>query len=243
MKTLNFETAPLGFNELKKDLPTAIVKRLTIGKYWTLVETDRGSGLVTSPTGPLRKKNLNDLLVFEGQSTDSTINLCHSQNPFERAVGCATLNSLVNNANLDLSSENGLDIKACDNDKIVIVGRFPGLDHKLPEAYVLERNPGPKDYPESAAAQLIPECNHLIVTASTWVNGSLDNILRLAKNAKVSLIGPGTPLSPVFGYYGIKRLAGFVVTQPKSLAELISGGAGVKQFKHLGYFGVLNIND
>ena len=69
-----------------------------------------------------------------------------SQNPFERAVGCATLNSLVNNANLDLSSENGLDIKVCDNDKIVIVGRFPGLDHKLPEAYVIERNPGPKDY-------------------------------------------------------------------------------------------------
>ena len=26
MKTLNYETAPLGFNELKKDLPTAIVK-------------------------------------------------------------------------------------------------------------------------------------------------------------------------------------------------------------------------
>ena len=169
--------------------------------------------------------------------------MCHSQNPFERAVGCATLNSLVNNVDLDLSSENGLDIKACDNDKIVIVGRFPGLDQKLPEARVLERNPGPGDYPESAAAQLIPGCDHLIITASTWVNGSLKNILRLAKNAKVSLIGPGTPLSPVFGYYGIKRLAGFVVTQPKSLAELISGGAGVKQFKHLGYFGVLNIND
>ena len=110
MKALNFDTAPLGFNELKQGLPTATVKRLTIGKYWTLVETDRGSGLVTSPTGPLRKKNLNDLLVFEGQSTDSTINLCHSQNPFERAVGCATLNSLVNNVDLDLSSENGLDL-------------------------------------------------------------------------------------------------------------------------------------
>ena len=65
-------------------------------------------------------------------------------NPFERAVGCATLNSLVNNTNLDLSSENGLDIKACDNDKIVIVGRFPGLDHKLPEAYVLNETLGQK---------------------------------------------------------------------------------------------------
>ena len=28
MKTLNFETAPLGFNELKKDLPTATVKKV-----------------------------------------------------------------------------------------------------------------------------------------------------------------------------------------------------------------------
>ena len=65
MKTLNFDTAPLGFNELKQGLPTAKVKRFTIGKYWKLVETDSGSGLVTSPTRPLRTVSYTHLRAHE----------------------------------------------------------------------------------------------------------------------------------------------------------------------------------
>ena len=75
------------------------------------------------------------------------------------------------------------------------------------------------------------------------MNGSLEPILSLVKNAQVSIIGPGTPMSPLLGRYGVSRLAGFIATNPKKLSNLIARDAGVKQFKHLGRFGVLNIGN
>ena len=243
MTDLNFPTTPLGFEALKKNLPSATIKNLTIGKYWILIETHYGSGLVATPPQPNKNKLAQESHVVKGQPTDKIIDLCYSQNALKRAIGCATINSLINTMNLDLSPENGLNINAKDEEKIVIVGRFPGLNQKLPNAYVIERNPGPQDYPESAAAQLIPTCDQLIITASTWVNGSLESILSLVKTAQVSIIGPGTPMSPLLGVYGISRLAGFIATNPKELSKLIARDAGVKQFKHLGHFGVLNIGN
>jgi uncharacterized protein (DUF4213/DUF364 family) len=65
--------------------------------------------------------------------------------------------------------------------------------------------------------------------------------LKLVENAHVSLIGPGTPLSPILKQYGINKLAGFIVHKPQELSEMITNGAGVKQFKHLGIFGTIEL--
>ena len=243
MIKLNFPNTPLGFEAFKQNLPSATVKNLTIGKYWILIETHYGAGLVANPSEYNKNEFVKYLHAVRGQSTNEIIDFCYSQNALKRAIGCATINSLINTVNLELSTENGLDVKADADEKIVVVGRFPGLGQKLPNAYVLERNPGPQDYPESAAPQLIPTCDRLIITASTWVNGSLETILSLVKNAHVSVIGPGTPMSPLLGRYGISRLAGFVTTNPKEISKLIARDAGVKQFKHFGRFGVLSIGN
>jgi len=243
MMTLNFPNTPLGFDALRKSLPSDTIKNLIIGKYWILIETHCGVGLVATPPQPNSAEFAKELHVVKGQSTNKVIDFCYSQNALKRAIGCATINALINTTSLKLSSENGLDINTNDDERVVIVGRFPGLEQKLPNAYVIERSPGPKDYPESAAPQLIPKCDQLIITASTWVNGSLEPILSLVKNAQVSIIGPGTPMSPLLGRYGISRLAGFIATNPKKLSKLIAREAGVKQFKHLGRFGVLNIGN
>ena len=243
MMTLNFPNTPLGFDALRKSLPSDTIKNLIIGKYWILIETHCGVGLVATPPQPNSAEFAKELHVVKGQSTNKVIDFCYSQNALKRAIGCATINALINTTSLKLSSENGLDINTNADERVVIVGRFPGLEQKLPNAYVIERNPGPKDYPESAGPQLIPKCDQLIITASTWVNGSLEPILSLVKNAQVSIIGPGTPMSPLLGRYGVNRLAGFIATNPKKLSKLIAKDAGVKQFKHLGRFGVLNIGN
>ena len=164
-----------------------------------------------------------------------------SDDLIERAIGCAAINANTNHYGLKLAQDNGLSLPNHEDEKIVVVGRFPNLEQKLPTAIVLERNPGPGDLPEHEAPNVIPDCTKLIITASTWVNGSLPNLLKLVETAHVSLIGPGTPFSPILKQYGIHKLAGFLVQEPDELSRLIRDGAGVRQFKHLGVFGVLEL--
>ena len=48
---------------------------------------------------------------------------------------------------------------------------------------ILERSPRPGDYPDSACDWLIPQCDVVIMTASTLVNKTLPHLLDLARNA------------------------------------------------------------
>ena len=50
--TLNFPNTPLGFDALRKSLPSDTIENLIIGKYWILIETHCGIGLVATPPLP-----------------------------------------------------------------------------------------------------------------------------------------------------------------------------------------------
>jgi uncharacterized protein (DUF4213/DUF364 family) len=116
----------------------------------------------------------------------------------------------------------------------VVIGRFPDLDRKLPGALVIEREPGPGDLPETAAPWVLPGADTVVVTASTLANRSLPGILLQAAGAKVTLIGPGTPLTPRLFDYGIDRLAGFVVTDPAGAAQVVAAGGVAADLKRFG---------
>ncbi len=116
----------------------------------------------------------------------------------------------------------------------VVIGRFPGLDDKLPGALVIERNPGPRDLPESATERVLPTARRLLITASTLSNHSLPRLLALAPRARVSLIGPGTPLAPCLFDHGIAVLAGFVLDRPEPAADAVAHGDGVGKLKAFG---------
>lgn len=218
------------------------VNRVTIGTYWILVEAEHGTGLVATPPNKMSKETLKEYQKrFDGCSLYQLALRVKSENLIERAIGCAAINASTNQYGLKLTQDNGLSLSHYKEEKIVVVGRFPNLEQKLPTAIVLERNPGPGDLPEHEAPNVIPDCTQLIITASTWVNGSLPSLLKLVETAHVSLIGPGTPFSPILRQYGIHKLAGFLVQEPDELSRLIKNGAGVRQFKHLGIFGVLEL--
>jgi uncharacterized protein (DUF4213/DUF364 family) len=233
-------TSVLGHIDFLASIEDARVHSITIGQHWILVESSMGSGLVTAPPLYLPDQRIPD---YEKNSKKYSLrelaSLVKSENNLERRIGCAAINSVTNRYALKLSAGNGLELTGKKDRRVVVVGRFPKLEEKIPHAIVLERDPGPKDLPEEEAVNVIPDCTHLIITASTWANGSLGNLLSLATNAHISLIGPGTPFSPIMKKYGISRLAGFIVHTPTGLSKLIKGGAGVRQFKHLGHFGIM----
>ena len=232
----------LGLNNFLASINDSRIKRLTIGPYWILVEAEYGTGLVANPQTKISANSVKEYQKkYSGSSLYQLALHVKSEDLIERAIGCAAINANTNHYGLKLAQDNGLSLPNHKDEKIVVVGRFPNLEQKLPTAIVLERNPGPRDLPEHEAPNVIPNCTQLIITASTWVNGSLPSLLKLAETAHVSLIGPGTPFSPILKQYGLHRLAGFLVQEPEELSRLIQKGAGVRQFKHLGVFGVLEL--
>jgi uncharacterized protein len=116
----------------------------------------------------------------------------------------------------------------------VVVGRFPRLDETLPQARVLERDPGPADYPDAAADWLLPDADAVLITASTLSNHSLPGLITRAPWGAVALIGPGTPLTPRLRDYGVARLSGFVVEDIEGAAAAIQAGGGAAAFRPCG---------
>jgi uncharacterized protein (DUF4213/DUF364 family) len=116
-------------------------------------------------------------------------------------------------------------------EKTVIIGRFPGLDSRLPGAAVIEREPGPGDYPESAAETLLPACRYLVITASTLLDGALPGLLALAPQAYTVLLGPGTPLAEPLFEHGVDALSGLVVDDVEGLARVVAEGGAVRAMK------------
>ena len=239
---MRLNNSVLGLSSFLTGIKDSKLKRLTIGSYWIVVEAEYGTGLVANPQTKISVDSVKEYQKrFGGSSLHQLALGAKSEDLIERAIGCAAINANTNHYGLKLTQDNGLSLPDNKGEKIVVVGRFPNLEQKLPTAIVLERNPGPGDLPEHEAPNVIPGCTHLIITASTWVNGSLPSLLKLVDTAHVSLIGPGTPFSPILKQYGIHKLAGFLVQEPDELSLLVQNGAGVRQFKHLGVFGVLEL--
>ena len=222
--------------------PEAASRAVVVGYNWTLVEGPAGTGLVTTPEKAVEgARTTGETGRFTGRGLRELAGLARSANPYERSIGCAAINAGLNRYDLHGAVGNGLEFPGDAAGRTVVVGRFPRLGERLPRAVVLERNPGPNDLPAEAAAQVIPGCTRLIITASAWSNASLAGLLHLADSAHVSMVGPGTPLSPLLHDQGIKRLAGFVVTNPAALRQAIAEGAGVRQFRHFGRDVVLEV--
>ena len=222
--------------ELIAALPDAVCGTVIVGYNWTLVDWELGTGLASTPRkGVDGARTTESTGSYAGQPLRTLARLSRSANPYERTIGCAAINAGLNRHDLEGSAGNGLEVPAGDPGRVVVIGRFPGLADRLPDAVVLERTPGPGDLPAEAASEVVPGCSHLLITASAWANASLSGLLALASGARVSLVGPGTPLAPsIMARYGIHRLGGFVATDPDGLRRSVAEGAGVRQFRHQG---------
>ena len=213
------------------DVPSG---RVIVGFNWTAVEGPAAIGFAASPSRGDGASTTQGTGRYGGRPLSELAALASSANPYERAIGIAAANAHWNVDTLDLADGDGLS-GAVGGGRTVVIGRFPGLDSKLPGALVLKRRPGPGDLPAERAPEVIPGCARLFVTASTLVNGTVDDLLALARpTAEITLVGPGTPLCPGLARLGISRLAGFVATNPEACLKAVMEGAGARAFRRHG---------
>ncbi|OPY65773.1 MAG: hypothetical protein A4E63_02860 [Syntrophorhabdus sp. PtaU1.Bin050] len=156
-------------------------------------------------------------------------------NFLKRTLGIAAINALSNTVwSLECSQEYEIvknadaidNIEIKDSDYVVLVGALPYrtlLKDRGKPFCVLELDPStfeadelPFYVPAEKAPEKVPLADVLIITGSTLVNDTLEDLLELAKpTARIAMYGPTASMLPeAFFQRGVKIIGGFVVTKP-----------------------------
>ena len=115
---------------------------------------------------------------------------------------------------------------------MAIIGHFPWIPKlrgKLRNLWVLEQRIREGDLPAKEADRILPECDVVGITGTSFINHTLEGLLNLCKKAFVVLIGPTSPLSPILFEYGIDAICGSKVVDVDKVVRSISEGATFKE--------------
>lgn len=216
------------------------LRDVIIGAHWTTVLT-KGCGLASTMENPHphRVPSVHDA----GKLTEKTIvelmRLVHSEKLMEASVGMATINSLIEIDEERCSEVNAFDLLAARGagKDVAVIGHFPFVP-KLKEIagnlWVIEQRPYPGDLEADQTADILPRCQVVGITSTTFINHTLESLLALCRDAFVMLIGPTTPLTPLLFDYGITALSGTKVVDEAQVVRYVTQGATFQQLHHAG---------
>ena len=234
-------------SDLLNTLPDGDVSQVVIGLHWTAVVTEvedtRRCGLATTSRIPHEHHSEPDVPdAGQLESSNGLVVAAYSQSdsPIMRSVGVAAINALLPPPIQDVVDTNAEEVIASlgFERRVVLVGRFPFIPRlrtRVGELTVLELNPNPGELPETAAQDVIPAADVVAITGLTLINHSLENLLKLCSpQARIILLGPSTPLSPVLFDYGVDLLCGSVVTDIEPVLRAVSQGANFRQVHRAG---------
>lgn len=207
----------------------AVVTDTFTGECWTAVETKQHFGTaMTTPVDTASRMLSGD---YAGMQLKSLASAARSWNLTEAGFGMAAVNAYYNTPQqLDLMGAyepferyctDGVDLRG---KHVGVVGHLnmpQSVYEQAASVRILERNPRPGDYPDSACDWLIPQCDVVIITASTLVNKTLPHLLDLSKNAYTILAGPSCPMCRSLLDFGIDRIAGLVITDTEGMKDKI----------------------
>ena len=207
----------------------AVIRNTLMGECWTAVETAGHFGMaMTTPVDTAPRMLGGD---YAGMQLKELAAAAKSWNLEEAGFGMAAVNAFYNTPEklellgayepFDNYCTDGVDLK---DKRIGVIGHLnmpSSVYEQAKEVLILERNPRPGDYPDSAWDFLLPACDVVILTASTLVNKTLPHLLDLCQNAYTILAGPSCPMCPGLLELGIDRIAGLVITDVKGMKDKI----------------------
>jgi hypothetical protein len=183
---------------------------------------------------------------FHNRKAVEIAKLIKSINIVERAVGVAALNALSQFL-MDFQSyerrvgADVLDVIQLSKKEIVgIVGNMKPLvervRRKVRKVYVFERNQRLRGdaLPDTFVEEFLPGTDVVLISGSALVNGTLDRLLELSKNARVTaVVGPtASSLPEPFFEKGVQVLAG-VRARGEQVMSAVAEGKSFRAFKRL----------
>ena len=243
---------------LGPELDGITVERAVIGLFFTGVKLDNGiAGACATPIKTIPEAvccpSSAMAMPFPGKLTGRpAFDLAREalgDNGIRRAVGIAAMNALADTCwrrRPHPETELRLGIDAFDateirrGDKVVVVGAFVPFLRELKRRHqpylVLEQDPAtlkadelPFFRPAEQAAAVVPEADVLLITGTTLINGTLEELLALARpTARVTMVGPTVSLLPDgFLRRGADILGTVRITDPDAFLDILAeGGSG-----------------
>lgn len=218
------------YDALLEGVPDLPVLNALSGDYWTGVKTEDGFGLAMTTPGDTAPPMLSR--PYDTLSLKELAQGVKSWNFTEAGFSMAAINAGYNTEGrlrqlqalepFEHYCTRGLDLRG---KRIGVVGHLnmpEFIRREAKEVWILERNPQPGDYPDSACEVLLPRCDIVLITASTLVNKTLPRLLALCADAYTILTGPTCPMCPTLLDMGFDRLAGLVVTNRPGMKEKIA---------------------
>ena len=216
-----------------------VIREVHVCAHWTAV-LSKHCGLASTfmeerhphtgirDVGKLAEKGAFDLAQYS-----------RSENLLEASIGMAAINSLIEIDESRCVEVNAYKVLAEKGrgKNVAIVGHFPFIDmirESAERLWVIEKRPLEGDLPEDAAEEILPQCDVVGITGTTFINHTLEDLLAHCKGSFVALIGPTTPLTPILFDHGIDVISGSKVVNPQEVIRLISQGAIFKELHHHG---------
>jgi len=223
---------------LKEDAP---VRDVRVGAFWTAVWS-KNCGLASTLTGSDHEGRppVAPAGSLTGRSTLALCRLAGSESILERSIGLAAINSLLT-VELDRCTEvNAAEVLFARGagKKVVVVGHFPfipKLRQIAAQLWVLEKRPRSGDLSAGAAPEVIPLADVVAITGTALLNGTMGELLALCRrDSLVMVLGPTTPLTPIWFDYGVDVVSGSLVVNAPEVLRYVSEGAIFTQLHHHG---------
>lgn len=219
------------------------VRDVRIGLGYTAVLLDNGQAGVAFTFNESMKKGctiFTGLHPLVGRDASELLTFLGSDDKIEMAVALATANALTNTMKDGLQEGDILEyIHVTPQDKVGMVGYFspllPRLKKMTSSILIFEQIKERQGdlLPEEDAYEFLPQCQVALITSTSILNHTIENILDAARSCReVALLGASTPLIPgAFADTPVTFLSGVVVARPQEMLRIVSEGGGMRLFK------------
>ena len=248
---------------LGAELDRITIERVVIGLFFTGVKLSAGvAGACATPIRsipeticcPGSAMTLTFPGRLRGRPAAALLDETAAPSGIRRAVGIATLNALADlcwqrrpvagvELRVGLDAYDAAEIRPGEH--VVMVGAFVPFLKALKRAKqrytVLELNPSllkPDEManfrPADQVAAVLPEADVVLITGTTLLNNTLEDLLALCRpDARVVMVGPTVSLLPdAFLRRGVDALGGIRVTAPDEFLDVLAeAGAGDQFFR------------
>lgn len=229
---------------LLSDVPTGWrVAEAYVGANWVLALVDdeagtRRGGVAAAPLSIASHSPFQIGHYVLNTDAITIANLLRSDDQTSAAVGLATINALLQPANLSAFDAADWLAEQCANRTLAIFGRFPFIDAEIRpgarQVWVFEREPQPGEFGADDVARVLPQAEVVAITSSTIINHTVDSILpHISDKSLVVLLGPSTPLSEKLFTCGIHALFGVRVADVQQATETVLSGDGFQKMRGL----------